>query len=186
MRAFLAVWPDDAVAAQLALLRPALSLPQAGDMRVVQPASWHVTLRFLGDLTDDMTKALAEDLDDLGSRIRPGIRCVIGPETRWLPGNRVLVLPVNGLDALASHVDAAVDHVTSGTRDHPFTGHLTLARRRGPRRGLRTAPAAEPAPTAFAKTFVVSSFDLVASELGASGPRYTIIRRVMLRAHEAG
>jgi len=172
---FVAVWPDDATMHRLSLLE----LGTARGLRLVGPRQWHITLRFLGDVDDDLAPALVTAIGAAtGSMERP-VHCEVGPATAWFASQRVLQLPVAGLEEAAGAVWAAtVPLVPSAQRGNAgFRGHLTLARAT---RRMEGATRARFAGIRFTATFAVESFDLVASYLSSEGPRYTTLGRVAL------
>ena len=121
MRRFVAVWPSDEVGAALA----GLPRPGVSGLRWTRHDQWHVTLRFLGE-SDPEAAAVA--LADLAAQ--PAV-AELGPVTRLL-GQRIVVVPVDGLDELARTVVATTVGLGGPPADRPFTGHLTLARAKGP------------------------------------------------------
>lgn len=197
---FVAVWPPDGVRAALA----GLERPRHPDVRWSHPASWHVTLRFLGEVRDPGPPGAAlaavpgmlrgDPRSDPGTRSgataepgacppshprRPGPPvAVLGPAVSWFPGRRVLQVPVTGLDRLATAVHAAtrasVPDPAGGAPEPPFRGHVTLARARGRRRGP-----AELAGAPVEATWPVDEVTLVASTGGAA-PRYEVLTAVAL------
>jgi 2'-5' RNA ligase len=101
-RLFVAVWPPEDVAADLT------SLPRKDQRgaRFVAPDNWHITLRFLGEAQPEhVIEALS------GVAFAPA-RARVGPGVDIL-SDRALVVPVDGLDALAAGSQHARD--TSGT-----------------------------------------------------------------------
>jgi RNA 2',3'-cyclic 3'-phosphodiesterase len=175
VRTFVAAWPDDATRRRLA----ALELGREKNLRLVGPDRWHVTLRFLGELTE-------EELAPVGEALRAGVaavggplQCRLGPATAWFSRVRVLQLPAQGLDDLARAVHHATVPVVpepSGSGP-PFNGHLTLARVKG-RLGSQASAALE--GIAFDATFRVTHVDLVASTPSPRGHVYTTLVRAPL------
>ena len=167
VRLFVAVDLPDPIAE---ILR-SLPTPARRGLRWTTPATWHVTLRFLGDVHDP--KPLVEAL----SRIPAGldadaVEARLGPATAWFPGGRVLHVPVTGLETLAG----VVRDVTSRWRPHDepaFSGHVTLARFSGPGPGP-----ADLAGTPVAARFVVSEVVLYASSLGSGRATHEVVLRV--------
>ena len=97
------------------------------------PTRWHVTLRFLGEVTE-------ADLEPLGAALQAGVaglpgpaECRLGPATAWFSRVRVLQLPAHGLNAVAAAVRRATAPVVPEPDGPapPFNGHLTLARVKG-------------------------------------------------------
>jgi RNA 2',3'-cyclic 3'-phosphodiesterase len=169
MRAFVAVAvPDDVADVLGALDRPALH-----GVRWTSRGQWHVTLQFLGELT--RTSLVVERLEREVSR-GAALEATLGPATGWFPGRRVLQVPVQGLDDLATRTRVALRGLGAAGEDtSPFNGHVTLARVRGARRG----------PAGLAGTHVWASWTvrcvlLLASTLGPEGARYTEVASVAL------
>jgi 2'-5' RNA ligase len=153
-RLFLAVWPPEEVATELHSLH---RKDQRG-VRFVAPENWHVTLRFLGEANpDDVIGAVdGVALAPAHARLGPGVDVL---------AERMLVVPVDGLDDLA----AAVTRPTKAIGEQPrkrFIGHLTLARLK-PNASMPRALGA----------FITAAFDvaevaLVQSRLDPGGARY--------------
>lgn len=175
MRLFVAAWPDDRTRDRL----DALDLGRSKNLRLVGSSRWHVTLRFLGDVDDDLLGRLGDALV-AGAAALPGpLECRLGPETGWFTGVRVLQLPAHGLDELADAVRGATRPVVeerSGD-ERPFNGHLTLARAKG---RLGAAAQAELAGIPFEARFAVEHVDLVSSEPSPQGHVYTTVVRAPL------
>jgi len=155
-RLFLAVWPPDHVIEELRALR---RKDQRG-VRFLDPDTWHVTLRFLGECAIEDAVAALEGLDErsVTARLGPGVDVLSG---------RSLVVPVTGLDGLA----AVLARRTEGLGEPPrrrFVGHLTIAR-------LKPHATPPPALGSFIDTtFTVDEIALVSSRLHPDGARYTI------------
>lgn len=151
--------------------------------RLVPPASWHVTLRFLGDVDARGEAALVSALDDTAW---PAAFAMTFGRLGAFPAAaraRVLWLGVDEGDAalarLASLADGAAESAGLGS-DGRFAAHLTLARLRpgapGDVRRLVDA-----APAARIET-MVSEVVLYESELGGGPARYAVRHRVGLPA----
>jgi 2'-5' RNA ligase len=178
VRTFVAAWPDEPTRRRLA----ALELGHPKNLRPVGPTRWHVTLRFLGEVTDEEVGLLGHALRT-GVARQPGpLHCRLGPATAWFSRVRVLQLPAHGLDGLASVVTGATAPIVPTPDDGapPFNGHLTLARVKG-----RLGPQAQAdlAGIPFDSTFTVEHVDLVASAPSAQGHVYTTLVRAPLGAN---
>jgi 2'-5' RNA ligase len=168
VRLFVAVWPDASTMRELS----ALDLRRTPGLRPVSPEHWHITLRFLGDVSDDVVPALIDALMEVAQKTEP-VHCAVGPLTAWFNRGRVLQVPVAGLDRTAGAVRAATASLVA-SEDPPFVGHLTLGRaRRELDDTTRDALAGVPCTAAF----TVDSFALVISHLSRGGPRYTTLAR---------
>jgi 2'-5' RNA ligase len=181
VRTFVAAWPDEPTRRRL----DALELGREKNLRLVGPTRWHVTLRFLGDVTDEQVEALGDALVACGAAQRGPVVCRLGPATGWFTGVRVLQLPAHGLDELAAAVhDATVPVVAEpAPGGPPFNGHLTLARAKG---RLGAEAQGKLAGIPFESTFAVAHVDLVASEPSAQGHVYSTVVRAPLGISPCG
>lgn len=185
-RLFLAVGLTDEVRRGIeAHLREALGgmgLPG----RPVQPANWHLTLRFLGHTARDEAERLRAELRGarLGSRFRIGFGALGAfPKTR-----RASVLWVGveegaaELGALAAAVEGAAARAGFPAEPRPFRAHLTLSRIRP---SADVSALVEAAPTAGLAMEVVS-VALYRSHLGAGPPRYEVVEHFPLDGSPGG
>ena len=166
-RLFVAVSPPAAVLDHVA----ALDRPVVAGVRWTDRGQWHVTLRFLGRVDDVATAvgALA------GVRAAPAVAS-LGPAVGRF-GQRVLHVPVSGLDAVAAAVVAATAHVGERPDERPFAGHLTLARVTGRAKVDLRALTDQPVEG----TWSVDEVCLMESHLSPKGARYETLVRVPLR-----
>ena len=162
-RLFVAVWPPGEVVETLSTF----PRERAPGVRWVAPQQWHVTLRFLGEADPDLAAAALGRLQHSTVVARAGER----PVGRL--GRNVLMLPVDGLDSLAS---AVADVMSAVGRPEPgarFVGHLTLAR-------LKGAPACGLVGERLAASWTVGEVQLVESTLRQTGAEYRTISTVAL------
>ena len=168
----------------------------APDARWVRPASMHVTLKFIGEKSDEavaaikgaLTKLKFEDTQAAGIEI--SFRGYGFFPTSKAP--RVFWVGIEAgpqLAALAKLVDETTAALGVPKEEHAFSPHLTLSRRGGSgaprwRKGdvpnqsflrLQEKLAALPAPE-FG-TMTAREFFLYQSQLGRGGSRYTKIAR---------
>jgi RNA 2',3'-cyclic 3'-phosphodiesterase len=161
---FVAVWPPPALTDVLA----ALPRPRLDGLRWTPPENLHVTVFFLGEVAEQQVATLAAALREWGQGVAPAT-AIAGPSTRRL-GRGVLCVPVSGLDGLALGARAAAAAFAAAPDDHPFTGHLTLARA-----GRRGRVPDEALGVPVAAQWAVDEVRLVASTLGPSGARYEAV-----------
>lgn len=154
-RLFVAAWPDAATTESLG----ALPRPSEPGVRWVLPEHWHVTLQFLGNCDRSRVH------ERLAATTLPRCRAVLGPAIEWLGPQ--LVVPVEGVDALAAAVCAATDGVVDASRTR-FRGHLTIGR---VRRGTTSAVLGYP----FVGAFDVGEVRLVRSEVNHTGSSYETV-----------
>ncbi|HEX3622099.1 MAG TPA: RNA 2',3'-cyclic phosphodiesterase [Acidimicrobiales bacterium] len=169
-RLFVAVWPPDEVVERIA----ALDRPSVPGLRWTTPDQWHVTLRFLGQVPEpeEVVAAMAGLSESSGSSaVEAGAGPAIGRFDQ-----RVLHLPVAGLQVLAGEVLRATAHLGRPPDDRPFSGHLTLART-ADRAKVDLRPLTG---TPFAASWTVGEVSVVESRLSSAGARYAVIERIPL------
>lgn len=163
MRLFVAVEvPPEVCDAVVAVERP-----DGPDVRWSPPSSWHVTLRFLGEVEE-----AGPALSALASVVADPVVAVVGRMPARL-GPTAVVLAVSGLDELAAAVAGAFAGLP-GEEGRPFAGHLTLGRLRRtgrwPRGGVGSL--------ARELSWSVGSIALVRSHLAHGSPaRYEVLAR---------
>ena len=146
-------------------------------VRWTTEAQWHVTLRFLGavsenDAVADVLAAVPGLLDARGVR---SVTATLGPASAWFPGRRLLQIPVDGLEALAAAVEQVTAPWGEPAEDRPYRGHLTLARVSGAARGPSSLAGAP-----VRAEWAVEAICLMASTVGPGGARYTPLATVPL------
>jgi 2'-5' RNA ligase len=163
VRLFVAVWPPAAVLDEVVRIdRP----PVAG-LRWTAPDSWHVTLRFLGEVPAADPVLVALDQAAL-----PAVTARLG-ETVVRLGRGVLCVDVAGLESLALAVTGATAGIGRPPERRPFHGHLTLARAAGHRSAA--VPAGAAGACLAPLTWAVRSVQVVRSHLGRPAARYEVL-----------
>ncbi|MET7640209.1 RNA 2',3'-cyclic phosphodiesterase [Streptomyces sp. NPDC005438] len=178
MRLFVALLPPASVTAELGReverLRP---LVEAERLRWTDPAGWHITLAFLGELEPARLPGLGRRLERAARR-HPPLRLRLRGGGRF--GDRALWTGVDGdrrpLSLLAASV-AAGSHRAGAevTRGGAFRAHLTLARAQG--KGAELGPAVAALAHFTGAEWTAGEVSLVRSHLPAGGvpgarPRY--------------
>lgn len=172
MRAFAAVFPPPEV--REALYRAALDLPASAGFRLTSPEKIHLTLKFLGEVTDDGLGLAAQALEQ--AREGHGPFEVATSGFGVFPSERKARVLWAGIDEgsehlrdLAGDVEAALEAAGFGREARPYVPHLTLGRARG-RPVEFTAGVSTPA-----LRFTVSGLDLVRSAPGEAGVVYSVL-----------
>lgn len=157
---------------------------------VAQP-NLHLTLKFLGERPEAEAAPLARALDAVAAAHAPVAMSLGGlgafpnqrrPRVVWLG-----VAPDPKLELLHHDVEAACEALGYEVEGRAFRPHVTLARvRPGRRGGQPDAGAARALADAarevqFRGSAVVETLDLMQSELGAGGSRYTVLHAAPLR-----
>ena len=139
MRIFIALDIDEAIRHRIARFMDGVR-GFAPDARWVRPESLHITLKFIGEIAPENVDPIKEALKAVeANAIEMNIRA-----SGFFPGAkspRVFWLGIEAapsLAALASQVDDRVAALGIAKEDHPFSPHLTLARRGGGSGALRS------------------------------------------------
>ena len=156
-------------------------------VRWVSPTALHVTLKFLGEQDEVLVAPLREAIESVAMR-----HTSIAVETTDIgtfPNfrrPRVVWVGMTGeraLQSLASDIDRALTPLGVPAESRSFQAHLTLGRVKSE---LRPADATNLAAAATAcrgaRGFVVQTVDLMRSELGPGGSRYSVLAAVPLHA----
>jgi 2'-5' RNA ligase len=179
MRAFIAIDLPESLRA--ALRRKQASFRSASpDARWTQPEGIHLTLKFLGEISDAKVMEVAESLKNLG-RFESFIVRLKGfgffPDARRPRVFWTGVEAPPSLSQLAEQVEEAMRRIGFAREERPFRPHLTLARFR--------VPQPQPALQALLSqqgeqewgNFEVSEFFLFESKLSPQGAQYRKVER---------
>ena len=186
MRLFLAInLPPEVrreIAAATALLRETVP-----DVAWIAESRLHLTLKFLGEQPEECVAGIQEAMAAVASRHREIMMTVGGvgafPNFRRA---RVVWLGVTQdprLELLHHDLEVACERLGFEVEGRPFRPHLTLARVKEPLPESSLRSLARVAKRMQYRTdFIVRSFDLMHSVLGASGPAYSTLVSAALRS----
>ena len=176
MRAFVAVFPPSEM--QEALADAARGLPVVGKVRLTPPSNIHLTLKFLGDVSQEDLGRLAEALEPVRERHEPFEASISGfgafPSPRRA---RILWAGIGEgaaeLRALARDVEESLEPLGFERDDRTYVPHLTLGRARVRPVALETVERVEsPSPV---PEFFVRHVELMESVLGGAGAAYSTL-----------
>lgn len=174
-RLFIAIGlPDDIkedLAREVEKLQPALD----PGVRFAEPESWHITLVFLGDQSDDdvnmINQALAETVTEFPPAVIRFDRIAYGPVGRtprmiWLVADRETS---KRLAAIKAELEKNLFErgITFEQEHRQFEAHLTLARFNSASRGVLPA-----LTTPFPAEYEAGALDLMESHSQRSGSEY--------------
>jgi 2'-5' RNA ligase len=173
VRSFVAVFPPPEI--QEALASAARGLPVVGKVRFTPPANVHLTLKFLGDVSEDDLGRVAEALEPIREKHERFEAGISGFGTFPSPKKaRVLWAGIgegsDRLRALAEDVEESLEPLGFEREVRIYVPHLTLGRARGRPVALEAVEAPSPVPA-----FPVSRVDLVQSVLGEGGAAYSTL-----------
>ena len=179
MRAFIAIDLPESVHTALGEVQQ-IFRSDCRDANWTRPEGIHLTLKFLGEITEGQTKQVVEALGQLGP-FEPFTVEVKGfgffphaarPRVLWAG-----VIAPGALAELAGRVETLMEKTGFAREDRPFAPHLTLARFKVPRpQPVLEAAAAAQAATSLGK-FAASEFFLFESKLSSQGAQYRKVMR---------
>lgn len=183
MRAFLAIVPPRAVREAIEKVRdPLRDLAPGG--RWVHPSLWHLTLKFLGEVEDDLVPAVS---DLVGAAVADidAFDMALGGTGLFPSPDRPRVLWVGCTQGaepftqIAELVDEALDGLGFEPEDKLAKPHMTIARFRSPHEAGELP--AHIGPGEAIDSFVVEEVVLMKSVLRPRGPDYTVVDKLPLK-----
>jgi 2'-5' RNA ligase len=181
MRLFFGVPVDETVRERVAELQRRLKLA-AGKVTWEQPAKYHFTLRFLGEVAEERVPKVARAAEGVWAAAQPGRVVLRGIGAFPSPRNpRVIWVGVaEGVEVIAGLERALSAALQEGVRlpreKRAFTPHLTIGRIRVPRRDPGLEAAIAELAEAEAGVFHVKQLVLYESILGPGGSVYRIVK----------
>jgi 2'-5' RNA ligase len=183
MRLFFAIaLPDAACDAVAEAVRPLR--PLAPGVTWMRRSTFHLTLRFLGDVDPGRVDALVDAVTPWVRRFPPPTITLSGggafpnahaPKVLWLGVH-------GGLDLLADAIDRAVLRLGFPPDEKRFVPHLTVGR---VREGRADHVAAALLDVREVATFLPTTVTLYESHLGPEGARYEVVRELTSAAAAA-
>ncbi len=190
-RTFIAVAIDDRTAARAAAIIERLRTAGA-DVNWVAPRNLHVTLKFLGDVRNELLPAVAEAVREAAQRVPSFSLELRGvgafpqldrPRTIWLGAGQ----GGDAMQRLAEAVEQSLRPLGFAPEARGFTTHLTIGRVRRPSAALRSL--SELMRRQSDQTVGIVSVEQVivmASTLTPRGPIYEALARIPLFDEAAG
>ncbi|MBI4336126.1 MAG: RNA 2',3'-cyclic phosphodiesterase [Candidatus Omnitrophica bacterium] len=181
MRAFIAIDLSDDNKAELSRLRDELKQAQA-DVKWVQPENIHLTLKFLGEVTDEYVGKVQEALDRIAAGFKPFEVSLLGigafpkldyPRVIWVGLDK----GKEEAEEIAKNIEEELEKLGFAKEDRPFAAHLTIGRVRS---GKNKEALKDKIETVSCKLLtvspqLVSSIVLYQSTLTPHGPIYTAL-----------
>lgn len=186
MRTFVAIDFDDEAKRPLAALQARLK-PHCPHLRWVDPARIHLTLKFIGEISEDRILGISTALDELAAQCRPfqiaieqvGVFGQVGPV-------KVVWVGVNddedgALPRCHDLCQRLLEPLGIPREQRPFRPHLTLARNREMRHSQMIRRAVEPHAELRVGVQEVESVTFYQSMLTNRGPVHLPLSRHVFR-----
>jgi len=179
MRAFIAVELPEGVRQALGQMQRELAVARA-DVKWVEQENLHVTMRFLGEITEEQRQAVERLLTRIAAHTPPiqvrlselgAFPSVASPRIIWVGiemGHEVLA-------AIASELAEGLVSLEIPPEERPFTAHVTLGRVRSPKNQGQLTTQLRELNWKSPQPFCAEGLTLFQSTLSASGPIYTAL-----------
>ncbi len=182
MRVFVAIDLDTHIRAGIGTLQEELQSKvdiKKGDVKWVKPEAMHLTLKFLGEVRDDLVAEVCERVEEVVARHK---RFEIDIESvGYFGGRNARVLWVGtgegtqALCRLQKDIEAGLSQAGWKPEKRKFTGHLTLCRIRNPKAGAKMVEVSQDFKQSNLGTLYVESVNVFESQLTPSGAVYTVL-----------
>lgn len=181
MRAFIAVELPDEIRAALAALQRQVAETRA-DVKWTEEANLHVTMRFLGEITDLQRQGIEEKLRSVASHHDVtavqltsvwAFPSVTSPRVLWVGIGE----GKEALTNMAEEIEQGVVALGLPNVDHPFAAHITLGRVRSPRYRVQLVTALQHPTWTPPPQFTATHLTLFQSTLTPSGPIYSLLSK---------
>lgn len=183
VRLFIALLLPETLKGKLGDLISALK-PLATGVKWVNPASLHLTLKFIGEVPEDMVLSIR---DSMSSAVGEKAKCEVGVRGCGgfpnLKNPRVLWVGLSGIDRdfkIASEIDKHLVPLGIAKEKRPFSPHLTIGRIKKPGDISRLSGYIENLDF-DAGTVILNKVALVKSTLTPAGPIYENLKILELK-----
>ena len=181
MRAFIAVELPAEIRNGLARLQSQLAQARA-DLKWTEEANLHITMRFLGEITDEQRQAVEAVLQGVAAQVNAipvqltgvgAFPSMASPRVLWVgvgEGQQTL-------HTIAEAIERGVVSLGLPKDDHPFTAHVTLGRVRSPKNRTQLVATVQHVTWTPPAPFVATHLTLFHSTLTSSGASYTLLAK---------
>lgn len=173
MRVFIAIEIPEDIKEELAHLIESLK-DKISNVKWVERENFHITLRFIGEVSEDRIPVLERIIDEVSLKFSPFEIELKGtgkfPHVIWVGIDK-------GSDILKNisySIEGALIRANFSPTDKPFSPHITLGR---VKKEIKRFQVEDFGPLVF----LVDSITLMQSQLFPSGPIYTPINTFLLR-----
>ncbi len=178
VRAFIAINCPESVRENI--LRIQKRLENIGNIKPVEPKNLHITLRFLGNVSNEELREISKKLDSISSfeKFQISLKGIGAfPNQNYI---RVLWIGLDN-DSRIKEIHDKIEDELGLKKDNSFSSHLTIARIKSIRDKEKIQRILhENSKTEFGD-FQVEKIELMKSELTKKGPIYTSLKEINLR-----
>ena len=155
-------------------------------IRWVRPSNLHLTLKFLGNVTQEQIKGVKKCLSEAGQEVNSftlktseigGFPNLNYPKVLWLGFSD----PDGQLHKLAENIEFQLQKIGFEPERRKFTPHLTIGRIKSPKGKKNFIRLLHEEKNVSCNDICVSCFKLIKSDLKPTGPKYFALHTFNLR-----
>lgn len=154
------------------------------NIKLVEPKNIHITLKFLGDTSEDKIEEIKKVIKDSVEKIKPFKIVLEGtgvfPNQNYI---KVIWVGIKGVDQvriIADTIDEKLSRLGFGKEKRSFSAHLTVGRIKSAKNKDKILQTIEKYKDFEFAEFEVKSIKLKKSELAPKGPIYTTLKEIKL------
>jgi 2'-5' RNA ligase len=154
------------------------------NVKLVEPDNIHITLKFLGDVQEELTDKLEEIVSTAVQDQKPFTVKLQGtgvfPNLNYIKVIWIGIEDGEPLTAIAASIDEQLSNLGFKKDARPFSPHLTIGRVRNARNKQELLQIIQRYETTEFSTLFVEAVELKQSTLTPQGPIYKTLRKVRL------
>lgn len=184
MRAFIAIDIGDNVREKLVQAQDSIARTKAAKIKFVEPENLHITLKFLGEITEEQAEEIKEILQKIASKYKKHNVKVKGigvfPNPNYI---RVIWAGVEGdeiIKSIASDIEKELRKL-GFKKDKDFVAHVTIGRVKFVKDKIGLAVVLKELANEDFGIFTVDAIELKKSTLTPKGPIYETLARFELK-----
>jgi len=189
LRCFIAVRIPDEIKQSIGRVIDALSITGA-DVKWVNPANIHVTLKFLGNTDEQLVGPISAVLEKKISSYAPFYIKIAGvgsfpdrkrPRVIWIG-----IRDSGELKSLQQDIDIEMIRFGYAAEDRPFSPHLTIGRVRSGKKSMEMLKALESFNERDFGQIEIKGVALMKSELKSTGAEYLSLAEIFIKGRKHG
>ncbi|WP_461866742.1 RNA 2',3'-cyclic phosphodiesterase [Thermococcus sp.] len=183
MRAFIAIEINDAVREKIVDVQDRIAKTKAAKIKFVEPENLHITIKFLGEITEDQAREIGGILSNIARKHKKhkvrakGIG--VFPNPNYIRVIWVGIENDEGIKAIAKDVEREMRRL-GFKKEHNFVAHITIGRVKFVRDKLELAMMLKNLANEDFGEFEVDAMELKKSTLTPKGPIYETLARFEL------
>jgi len=153
------------------------------DVKLVEPKNIHITLKFLGDVAEDLIADIEQVMKDAVQQIKPFTITLEGtgvfPNQNYIKVVWIGINDVQIIERIARGIDDGLHSLGFKKEKRGFSAHITVGRVKTAKNKQQLLTILEKYKKTEFSVQEITSIKLKKSDLTTSGPIYTTIKKVV-------